>query len=187
MNTHRPGGCARYRAIALTPALAERFWSKVDKSGGPAKCWPWKGARLPTGYGILGAPRPIKGTWYAHRVSYALNCGDPSGLHVCHRCDNPQCVNPLHLFLGTAKENAADMIAKGRKGRKGSRRRTVFEPIGFARGEAMPTHKLTGDAVVAIRRRSDAGETSAALGREFGVTETAVRHIVQRKSWRHID
>lgn len=187
MTEQRTGAHARSRPIVLTPALAERFWSRVDSSGGPVACWSWKGARLPTGYGVVGAPRPIRATWYAHRVSYALNCGDPRGLCVCHRCDNPQCVNPAHLFLGTPKENAADMIAKGRRGIKGKSRRPAFAPVGFARGEVMPTHRLTAEMVVDIRKRSAAGETRAALGRKFGVSATAIRQIVQRKWWRHVE
>jgi HNH endonuclease len=100
------------------PILAVRLWSKVDRSGGPDACWPWLGARTsirPTrpGYGELLA-------WgkhaYAHRIAYHLAVGPiPEGMLVCHTCDNGLCCNPAHLFLGTARDNTRDMMAKGRQ------------------------------------------------------------------------
>lgn len=142
--------------------LAVRFWEKVERRG-PDECWPWTGSTFAArgGYGKLSDRRSVL---YAHRVSYELAHGDPGAMCVLHRCDNPQCVNPAHLFLGTRTDNSADKVAKGRQ-RSGS-----------LRGAANPMARLDESEVASIRAL--AGTMSAnAIGRRFGVSGTHVRRI----------
>ena len=95
--------------LAMTLESLSLFWAKVDKSG---ECWTWTGARDPRGYGRLGRGRK---TLFAHRFSWEEENGPiPNGLFVCHSCDNPACVRPSHLFLGTQKDNIRDMMSKNR-------------------------------------------------------------------------
>ena len=109
---------ACYAESMSAVSLADRFWPKVDKSP-ESGCWHWTGAMNPSGHGVLGRGGRNHG---AHRVSWQLHHGDiPKEMHVCHHCDNPRCVNPDHLFLGTAADNVADMVRKGRQA-KGPRK-----------------------------------------------------------------
>ena len=90
----------------------KRFWDKVDKRG-PDECWNWTGARDKNGYGKFA--HAVGATDRAHRVSYRMHTGEPTdGVEVMHLCDNPSCVNPVHLRCGSHGENMADMARKGR-------------------------------------------------------------------------
>lgn len=146
--------------------LAERFDAYTKK--GP-DCWEWVGSKDRNGYGRLN----IRGTPYlASRLSFALRYGDiPLGRYVCHKCDNPTCVNPEHLFLGTQADNIADMHAKGRDRKRG------------LPGEQHHAAKLTDDAVREIRASSD---SALDLSRRYGVSRATVQDVNDRKTWKHV-
>lgn len=97
------------------------FWAKVAVLDPPGTCWPWRGGCDRAGYGwFIYRSKQYR----AHRLAFQFANADPGDLHVLHRCDNPPCCNPAHLFLGTQADNNADMMAKGRH-RGGARPRLV--------------------------------------------------------------
>lgn len=147
--------------------LADRYWEKVIRRGDD-ECWGWSGFKH-VGYGRL---RTDTGAVGAHRVSFEIHFGQiPDGLFVCHRCDNPECSNPRHLFLGTSGDNNRDCTAKGRR----------------ARGERQRSAKLTEDDVRSIRNQwHQGGVTQRQLAKMFGVTPSAIEHVVTNRTWRHI-
>jgi hypothetical protein len=107
----------------------------------------------------------------------------PDGIHVCHTCDNPRCVNLAHLFLGTQAENVADMMAKGRH--RTAPPKTPRRDETFLRGERHPHARLTWEKVCAIRQlHQDGAMGTAELATHFGVTQTHIQYIVTGKSWR---
>jgi hypothetical protein len=121
------------------------------------------------------------------------------GMFVCHHCDNPTCVNPEHLFLGTVQDNSSDMVAKGRQAR-GLRNGAYTCPGSRQRGDAHYSRRhpetrrgvlngrsvLNDEKVSQILARLARGEGCAALGREYGVSEVAIGHIKHRRQWRHV-
>lgn len=150
-----------------------RFWAKVDKTG---HCWTWTGATY-QGYGIMHLPRCRDRTQRAHRVSWTITHGlIPDGMHVCHHCDNPPCVNPAHLFLGTDADNLKDMRDKGRHPGFGPRRK----------GEAHHFSKMTAETVLECRSRHAAGEKAPTLSRAYGVNKSSMYAILRRRSWAHV-
>lgn len=144
----------------------ERFYALCDKTGSNG-CWIWKGNKGKKGYGAFR----YKGrTERAHRASWMMfKDSIPHGLQVCHKCDNPSCVNPEHLFLGTSKENNMDKVAKGRQ----------------AKGETN-RHKLTSQEVREIRDIYPQ-LTARALGRIYGVNASSVSSAIKGQSWSHIE
>ncbi len=158
------------------PAVA-RFWAKVRKSDG---CWLWTGGAPDPGYGLFWVGGRNVG---AHRFSYELHFGTvPDGLFVCHHCDVRACVRPDHLFLGTAADNSADMVRKGRSprlfGERNSNRRT-------RRGEDSHFARLTWTAVEEIRAIWKAGtQTQRALAEKYGVHPSLISHICAGRIWK---
>jgi hypothetical protein len=149
--------------------IKTRFFKHVKITDG---CWEWFGNKA-KGYGHI---RQFKGCWKsvkAHRVSYELFVGKiPKGMLVCHKCDNPACVNPEHLFVGTAKDNSLDCVKKDRCVR--------------LRGEFSPMHKLTQDQVMEIRERYKDGYSQTELGREYGLHHGSIWAIVHNVSWKYL-
>lgn len=159
-------------------SLEQRFWSKVDKTSSPTGCWLWTGYRNPKGYGRFGPTKKIDA--YSHRVSYEMHKGPiPAGLLVCHRCDNPPCVNPKHLFTGTMQDNVDDMMSKGRH---------IFQkfPEKHPRGENAGPSKLTAEKVQAIHQLLDQGDSQQKIAVKFGVSQGLISHIKLGHSWKHL-
>lgn len=136
------------------------FWERVDRSGGTEACWEWQGSFNNKGYG--------RAYWegkkqLAHRIAYALSYGvNPGELLVLHSCDNPKCVNPHHLSLGTQAENMADMVRKGR----------------------MNHNKLTLPIAQRIKTEyAKGGITQRELAQEHGVCSTLIGYIINGKRW----
>jgi len=151
--------------------IQDRFWSYVNKATNNG-CWEWTASTIPAGYGKIKADGKYL---LAHRVSWVIHFGEiPAGdmywtMCVCHHCDNKLCVNPSHLFLGSHKDNMADMVAKG------------FAPRGENHGSA----KLTEKQVLFIRSHYPK-LTQIHMARMFGLSQSGIGRVVRRKTWIHI-
>jgi hypothetical protein len=154
----------------LTKKEAIRFRSYTERRGRD-DCWLWTAGRDGAGYGAFNLSRDrVRMVYRASRIAYMLATGrDPGPLCVCHRCDNPRCVNPRHLFLGTHADNNADRDAKGRN----------VVVVGEQNGSA----KLTEAQVIAIRKADD---TERAIAARFAVGSSVINRIRNGKNWKHI-
>jgi hypothetical protein len=160
-----PGGP---KSSEIWPSIGDMLMSRVVKTANG--CWEYDGAQTGFGYGSI--------TWdgkklMAHRAAYEFYCGPiPEGMSVLHRCDNPRCCNPDHLFIGTQKDNIDDMVAKGRGNHKGERNSCA---------------KLTSSAVHEIRRLLALGNMYEwEIAERFGVARSTVNNIKRGTKWRYL-
>lgn len=160
--------------------LEKRFWSRVEKTD---SCWLWRGQLSSAGYGKIGSGGANSVNILSHRLSWEYANGSiPDGLCVLHKCDNPPCVNPDHLFLGTMTDNMADKVSKNRQ----------------QKGETSGSNLLTDDQVRAIRhryanrklvnKRTAKGDPDAitAIAADYGVHFVTIFDLVKRKTWAHV-
>lgn len=169
INQGRARFCSQSCARSARKIVPEKhLMAHVDRSGGVDACWPWTGTMGPLGYGQWGRRRVL-----AHRAmwEYTNSQALPSSVFVLHSCNNRACCNPKHLRPGTHQDNMAD--------RQKSQRQ--------ARGTMLPFAKLTPDVVRNIRRLFHEGHSQADIGRIFGVSKTTVQHVVNERTWRHVN
>ena len=143
--------------------MKERFWDKVDKKG-PDDCWEWMASKI-RGYGVIWvAGRQM----FSSRVSWELANGQiPKGMCVLHHCDNPSCVNPAHLFVGTNADNSSDMVKKGRQ----------------ARGKMNGATKLSEQSVREIKRLLDEGYLLREIAEKYAVCIATIGFIKTGRNW----
>lgn len=159
--------------MQLPQKSIDKFWSKVDILDGfitDEDCWLWTDTPRNDGYGRV--KKMFIHDEGAHRVSYKLYKGTiPKGLYVLHKCDSPLCVNPNHLFLGTADDNAKDCVLKGRQN------------TGTKNGRSI----LTEEQVIQIRKeKQELKASNKSLGIKYNVSAAVINHIVKRTTWRHL-
>lgn len=144
------------------------FWTHVKKSRG---CWEWLGCKFTGGYGRVRVSRTS--CMVAHRKAWILTNGPiPHGMLVCHKCDNPSCVRPSHLFLGTHADNIHDCMKKNRR-------------VDHS-GEKHPMAILDNNSVLLIRAAHADGEIQTHIAKKHGVSPQVINHVVKRKTWRHV-
>jgi len=155
-----------------THTIEERFWSKVDKTAGD--CWLWLASKNSRGYGRFAINGHTPRLQRTHRVAWELTYGPiPTGQHILHRCDTPACVRPIHLFVGTHRDNMRDMLTKGRGNKQ--------------HGINCGTVRLTDDIVKAVRAAyAEGGISQRALAKQYSVSQACIAAVVRRVSWRHI-
>lgn len=152
--------------------VEDRFWEKVDRTAGPDGCWEWK-ANIVYGYGYFYIS---KGKYTgAHQWSWSYFNGPiPENMYVCHTCDNRKCVNPKHLFLGTAKDNAQDRQNKGRS------------VLPLCQGAAHGMSKLNDEIVLEISRMCSNGVSDSEIAKKYGIVRQTVNKIRNKYSWKHL-
>lgn len=161
------------RRLENRGSLRNRFEAKVSPEPNSG-CWLWCGGANQQGYGLIRVRD--RGQKLATHISLELAGRPlPAGMLACHRCDNPPCVNPDHLFAGSPQDNAQDAKAKGRS-----------SPPPILRGSNNPGATCTEDDVLHIRESRANGETLTAIAARMGMKKSAVGYIAQGKTWRHV-
>ena len=164
--------CVARKGKKIKLGVAEKFWSRVDRSGGEDSCWEFSGWKNKSGgHGLVN----VGGGKFlgAHRLAWVLTNGEISdGLCVCHQCDNPPCCNPKHLFLGTNLENWDDMRRKGRA--RG----------GKLHGATNRNSRFTESQVQEIRKLYSEGKPQSEIGKLYGVGQTTISYLL--RGWRHV-
>jgi hypothetical protein len=151
---------------------ADRFWLKVDRRG-PDECWPWTGGVNTYGYGTCGYNGKLTN---ASRVAYIMANGDieNEGMVVCHKCDNPICCNPAHLWLGTPADNLRDCREKGRQRYK------------YGAEHHRVNAKLTPEKVREARKLYSEGVSQSEIGRRWGIHSSVISRAVRGECWKHV-
>lgn len=145
----------------------QRFELQMQRSGG---CWEWVGPKNGRGYGQFYFEGRLT---RAHRTSYRMHIGPiPDGMVVCHRCDNPSCVNPAHLFIGSQKDNVVDCVKKGRRADK--------------RGENNGHATITTEQALTIKQLWASGLSCLQIAKVMGVSRNLANSICHGRSWKHI-
>lgn len=166
------------------PKVRRLLYRRVRRGAGRrCTCWEWTGTRNKGGKGGTHGRMFLDGRMVlAHRLSWELHVGPiPEGMCVLHKCANPPCVNPRHLYVGTQADNARDRSADGNS-TKGRAMPECGHP-----GESHRCAKLTDEKVREARRRYANGETQADLAREMGVRNNTLSVAIRRKTWRHVE
>lgn len=162
-------------------AIVDNFWKYVAKCKAYEGCWEWQGYVKPDGYGQTGVR--IQGTRLAHKVAWIVTNGlVPDGMFVCHKCDNPRCCNPNHLFLGTPKDNSQDMTKKGRAAsgvRNGMSTHKEARHWGTKNGSAKLTQSAAMQVFIAEGTQRD-------IAARFGICQNQVSRIKRKLDWAHI-
>lgn len=159
----------------LSESVLQRFHRYVIRKTSD-ECWPWSGTVASNGYGVLGVGGRSGQTIGAHRLAWVLATQQtiPHRFHICHKCDNPPCCNPAHLFLGTASDNIKDATSKGHK--------TGKPHPGIKNGMA----KMTDDKVIKLRALATQGIPQRRIAAMFGISQTTTWHIINRDTWTHV-
>ena len=144
-------------------SLSREFWDRVDKTG---DCWEWTAGKHSKGYGVAWNGDKVE---LAHRIVYRSEIGEiDEGMCVCHKCDNPGCVNPQHLFLGTNDDNMRDRDRKGR----------------VAHGDTHYKSRLSSKDAVQIKSRLQTGERQRDIAMDFGVCRATISAISTGRTWK---
>ncbi|QGJ93008.1 HNH endonuclease [Gordonia phage Kabocha] len=166
-------------------SLPDRFWQYV-KRGRKSECWEWQGHRTDAGYGqFVMYPPDVsqKRTVVASRQAFALSHGREAVHDVCHTCDNPPCCNPAHLYDGTKSQNSLDMVSRGRDNWATGKMKARN-----LRGTKNGQSKLTEADVREIRKLyAQGGYTQQALAKQFGVAQSKVSDVINRRTWKHVE